>query len=231
MGDFTVDQLDGTGFTFEPGSYHKHELFDEGKLVQGIQISTTGEIISSSFEESLPTSIGYRSNINDYNVDCMDWDDDELTACGDNMRLKRYDNYETYYGQTKGWDQRHGFGEYKESDDCMEGMCYKGRWRNDNPHGFGRMIQSFQGILIGQFKKGKLDGTGLSISATNKFKHIYFGGWKEGKWEGAGVFIYPGGERVIGFFKDGKLARNINLPTPIYIDSDGNQQTFHFILN
>ncbi len=62
----------------------------------------------------------------------MDWDDDELTYCGDNMRLKRYDNYETYYGQTKGWDQRHGFDEYKESDDCMEGICYKGRWRNDN---------------------------------------------------------------------------------------------------
>ncbi len=42
MGNFSVDQLDGTGFTFIPGSYYLHELFEEGKLVQGIQLSSTG---------------------------------------------------------------------------------------------------------------------------------------------------------------------------------------------
>ena len=60
----------------------------------------------------------------------MNWDTSQITECAQNMKLKRFDNYETYFGQLKlvdGWEERHGFGEYKESDDCITGICYSGQ--------------------------------------------------------------------------------------------------------
>ena len=83
-----------------------------------------------------------------------------------------------------------------------------------------------QDILIGQFKEGKLDGAGISFSATEKYRTIYFGGWKHGKRDGVGAFIYPNDAQVIGYFRNNKIVRDNNFPAPIFIDSDGNQREY-----
>ena len=71
-----------------------------------------------------------------------------------------------------------------------------------------------------------MDGSEISLSATEKYRTIYIGGWKQGKRDGDGAFIYPHGGQVIGYFRGNKVARDNILPGPIFIDSDGNLREY-----
>ena len=224
-GEFGDKGLNGTGFIFFPGKFFLHGQFADGEFLHGIKYHINGNVIFSSFNQSKPIGKGYKTNTNNFKIECMIWDLEEVTSCGSDMQLKRYENYETYYGQLRN-DKRHGYGEFKERRSCNEGICHYGRWRKDKPHGFGIRQEPFQNTLIGQFKDGLLDGSGISLSLSQEHNTVYFGGWKNGKNEGVGIFIYPDGEMVIGIYKEGRITRVFDTPTPIFIDTVGNQQEF-----
>ena len=212
VGEFKVNELEGLGLKVVPGRHYQHGIFEDGEFLQGIELSESYEIIFSSFKKSAPFGKGYVTQINNFDIVCKEWDLSNSSNCDSNMKIVAYDGYFNEYGQF------FDLSDYNQSSICEGKKCYIGNLRNKKPHGFGIMFNPHQETFIGQFYQGVLDGSGISVTPSSKFRTIYFGGWKRGKRNGAGVFIYPEGKKLIGIFKAGKIVRDINSPVPIYIN-------------
>ncbi len=128
------------------------------------------------------------------------------------------DNYNVGDTITVGlWKIMDGFGEFG-----INGGFYIGEMKQGIQTGFGLKSEPFLPTLIGTFKDGKLEGIGASISYSAKHRVVYFGGYKMGKPDGPGIFIYPDGEKVLGYFNKGKLDHT---KKPIYLHADGTRDS------
>ncbi len=143
VGDFRGDKINGIGLEFHPGRIYKYGNFQLGEMYKGLLYSPTGGILYTSINNSRPIGLGYITNIRKLNIECVNWSltndkSYEIIPCASNLEFVRLDNYETYYGELKDWYTRHGFGEYKESDNIFEGVRHTGMWVDDLPNGFGQ---------------------------------------------------------------------------------------------
>lgn len=87
------------------------------------------------------------------------------------------------------------YGQYNAATKEREGkgVCvfknftlYEGFWKDDNPNGTGRLINSAGTIYVGGFENGQYHGEGTLIHQEDKSRHSYKGKWKEGIMHGEG---------------------------------------------
>ncbi|XP_060529438.1 MORN repeat-containing protein 3-like isoform X5 [Cylas formicarius] len=100
------------------------------------------------------------------------------------------------------------------------GELYEGDLEGNRRHGFGVLARKlpnrdvFELIYRGDWKNGKMSGTGLRIFPDGGF---YVGGWKNGKREGHGRHWYSDGA-----FYDGQYKNDMRHGLGILIKADGN---------
>ena len=144
VGDFRGDKFDGIGLEFRPGQNYIYINFQLGDIYKGLMyIPSGGAVGYTSINNSRPIGLGYTSNIRELKFECVNWSltNDkpyQIIPCASNMEFVRLGNYETYHGELKDWYTRHGFGDYKESDNIYEGVRHTGMWVDDLPNGFGQ---------------------------------------------------------------------------------------------
>ncbi len=132
----------------------------------------------------------------------------------DTIYLNGFDHY--YVGDTitiRSRKVQDGFGELGR-----DGNFYVGEWEQGVENGFGLRRDLLFQTQVGTFKDGLLEGSGATISYSVKHRTVHFGNYTKGKADGPGLFIYPDGEKVLGFFNQGKLDHSKN---PMYLYTDG----------
>ena len=68
IGDLVGNDLNGFGPTYIPDVGYQHGKFQGGKMVQGIQLTKSGDVIFSSFTDSNPSGFGYRTYLDKFKV-------------------------------------------------------------------------------------------------------------------------------------------------------------------
>ena len=104
-----------------------------------------------------------------------------------------------------------------------DGTVYEGGWRQQEPHGKGKIIYRngdvykgefgdvFKGGWRGRWEYGYKEGKGTMTYSNGD---IYEGGWKDDKWHGKGKITYSDGETQEGSFVEDKKESRwfLNLP-------------------
>ena len=82
----------------------------------------------------------------------------------------------------------------QNSNGCIYGDCQEGQGvKRDN-----------QGLYVGPFSQGKLQGTGTYRSSHEELRYV--GGWKKGQWDGRGTVFVKNGS-IEGEWRGGKAER------------------------
>ena len=216
----------GDGFLLNPdgGVLYSRTITNE---YQGFTMNANLSFLSITYKNSTNASKGFMiSNITSGTIQCFQFGQggDISIPCHrqnsnlDTIYLNGFDHY--YVGDTitiRSRKVQDGFGELGN-----DGSYYVGEWKLGEESGFGLKSDLIYNTKIGTFKNGLLEGSGATISYSVKHRTVYFGNYKKGKLDGPGLFIYPDGERVVGYFNEGKLDHSKN---PLYIHSDGTRDT------
>ena len=101
-----------------------------------------------------------------------------------------------YVGYVDGVNQRHGHGVFTDK----LGTSYKGGWKRDKAHGFGKKEYASGDSYSGYFQNGQRSGWGKYTWHNND---SYVGHWRRGKMHGKGVLMHATGDIYDGEWVDG----------------------------
>ena len=122
------------------------------------------------------------------------------------VRRVDYRDGSKYAGQMKN-GRRHGEGILFGPDGALR---YRGRWKEDLPHGHGTSLHSGGKTYSGEWRFGKPDGTGTLLISPNAH---YKGEWKERQIPWARGICFTG-SAIQGRLAGGKKRRSRDLPMP-----------------
>lgn len=126
----------------------------------------------------------------------------ENEAINENLILEEtitYPDGSIYSGQTMN-GLRFGKGLYKTR---RNEVIYQGLWKNDNPHGEGKIVIDSDLLYIGEFIEGVKTGIG-KITSSNEQKVFYSGNFLNGEKHDFGQERYPDNSLYVGQYYQGK---------------------------
>lgn len=128
------------------------------------------------------------------------WKNDKISGNGTLVR-NRYLNFSDNENKTLNGTFE---GEELEGEGTIEfaSKKYVGKWRNLQPHGYGKMTYANGNIYEGEWFMGKLLGSGKMVYSNGE---IYEGEWKNDKPEGKGQITYANGNKYECEWKNGEI--------------------------